>query len=133
MSRAITTSTGRLVPYRVTNLSGLTLEGEIRSLCTLAPETVSQLPSLFSQSVVESCTNVAGPSAGEALVRRIGDERLQDPREAYARIDALLHGGSDTLKEAIEQRFRNKVHRLYRISMKIEERSLTVFWAGTSV
>jgi hypothetical protein len=111
--------------YGISNLSGGTLETEIRSLYSLTPEYMEQLRSLFAESVIESCSQIAGTSSGEALVRRIGDGRLHSPEEAFDRIDALLGGGSDTLKRAIELRFRSKVHTLYRISMSLEAKRLS--------
>jgi len=125
MSATRTVHAHRLVSHGITNLAGLSLEAEIRSLYAISPETTLQIPSLFAQSVVETCSNIAGVSAGEALVRRIGDSRLQNPEEAYERIDTLLRSGSDTLKHAIEQRFRGKVHRLYRISMSLAMRRIS--------
>jgi len=118
-------SAQKLCSYGVANLGGLSLEAEIRSLCELSPESALQLPTLFAQSVVESCSNIAGASAGEALVRRIGDGRLENPEETYGSIDDLLGGGSDTLKQAIEQRFRGKVHRFYKMSVSLAIRCIT--------
>ena len=92
---------------------------------SLAPEIVGQLPTLFAESVVESCSTIVGASSGEALVRSIGDERLGRPENAFRRIDLLLGGGSDELKKAIRVRFRSKVHRLYRISMSLEAKGLS--------
>jgi len=125
MSVTKTVHTQRPTSHGLANQGGLSLEAEIRSLYAISPETTSQFPSLFAQSVVESCSNVAGASAGEALVRRLGDSTLQDPEEVYMRIDALLRGGSDTLKQAIEQSFRGKVHRFYRISMSLAVRRIS--------
>ena len=86
---------------------------------------MEQLSKLFAESVIESCSTIAGTS-GEALVRRIGDERLLSPRNTFGRIDALLGGGSDALKRAIELKFRSKVHRLYKISISLEAKRLSV-------
>jgi len=86
---------------------------------------MKQLSKLFAESVIESCSTIAGTS-GEALVRRIGDERLLSPRDTFGRIDALLGGGSDHLKRAIELKFRSKVHRLYKISISLEAKRLSV-------
>ena len=99
-------------------------EAEIRSLYSLAPENVRQLPTLFAESVVESCSTIVGASSGEALVRSIGDERLRSPEITFRRIDMVLGGGSQELKKAIKLRFRSKVHRLYRISMSLEAKGL---------
>lgn len=90
----------------------------------LAPEASSQLRSLFAQSVVESCWSIVGASTGEALVRRIGDRRLEDRQDAYEKIDTLLRGGSETLMRAVDQRFRSKVHRLYKVSLSLESKRL---------
>jgi len=125
MSVTKTVRVRRLASHSIANLAGLSLEGEIRSLYAISPETALQFPSLFAQSVVESCSNIAGASTGEALVRRIGDSRLQSPEEAYKRIDTLLGSGSDTLKQAIELRFRDKIHRFYRISMSLAMRRIS--------
>ena len=102
----------------------------------LLPEAVAQLPMLFAESVAKSCTSVLGEDAGEALVRRIGDHNLMVPDRAYGKIDAFLSGGSDMLKETIRQNFRDRVHRLYRIAMNVEARSLAasgVIQGGTAV
>jgi hypothetical protein len=104
--------------------AGLSLEAEILSLHSLAPETVEQLPTLFSESVVKSCTVVLGEASGEALVRRIGDSRLQSPYQVYARIESFLSSGADILKEAIKNAFRERVHRLYKAAMNLETRRL---------
>ena len=98
-------------------LAGLGLEAEIRSLNMMAPEMTSQLPTLFAETVVKSCYNVLGESSGEALVRRIGDDKLVNPDYAFRRIDLLLQGGSDSLKKAIRASFRTRVHRLYRTAV----------------
>jgi len=125
MSATRTVHARRLASHGSANLTGLSLEAEIRSLYAISPDTTLQFPSLFSQSVVETCSNIAGASAGEALVRRIGDSRLQNPEEAYERIDSLLGSGSDTLKQAIEQSFRGKIHRFYKISMSLAMRRIS--------
>jgi hypothetical protein len=91
----------------------------------MAPENAIQLPRLFAESVVEACSTVAGTASGEALVRRIGDERILMPAETFRRIDALLGGGSDTLKRTIQTKFRSKVHRLYKISMSLEAKQFS--------
>jgi len=89
------------------------------------PEVVAQLPVLFSESVAKSCTSVLGDGPGEALVRRIGDHNLTIPAQAYGRIDAFLSTGSEMLKEKIRQNFRDGVHRLYKIAMSVESKSLS--------
>jgi len=122
MSVTRTIHARRPASHGIAALGGLSLEAEIRSLYAISPETAVQFPSLFAQSVVESCSNIAGASVGEALVRRIGDSNLQNPEDAFRSIDTLLRGGSDTLKRDIEQRFRGKVHRFYRISMGLAMR-----------
>ena len=125
MTMATVATTRKLASYSVSSLNGMTLEAEIRSLYSLTPENMRQLASLFAESVVEACSTIVGTSSGEALVRRIGDSRLSSPEEVFRRIDALLGGGSNTLKKAIELRFRSKVHRLYRISMSLESKRLS--------
>jgi hypothetical protein len=114
MSVAISASRNGPASNWGAGLAGLGLEAEIRSLNMLAPEIVSQLPTLFAESVVKACSNSLGESSGEALVRRIGDRRLGIPGEAYGRIDSLLLGGSESLKKSIRTSFRMRVHRLYK-------------------
>ena len=97
----------------------LTLEEEIFSLHSLAPATLSQLPALFAESVVDSATRVLGETTGEALVRCIGDSKLKEPEMVYERLDSFLQGGSDDMKKAIVQAFKEKVHRLYQITMDV--------------
>ena len=121
----ITSSARKLSSPRAVTFNRITLEAEIRSLYSLKPESLKQLSTLFANAVVEACTSLTGVSTGEALLRRIGDEKLRSPVETYEQIDTLLHGGSETLKAAIEQRFRIKVHRLYKMSMNLEARSLS--------
>lgn len=120
MSQAVAASRLRPAYYWGAGFGGLSLEAEIRSLVTMAPGSASQLPSLFAESVVKSCSSVLGESTGEALVRRIGDKKLGNPDEAYSRIDSLLLGGSDSLKRSIRASFRAKVHRLYRHAMTVQ-------------
>jgi len=124
MAQAMTASYRKPALSSVSNLNGLSHEAEIRSLYSLAPENMKQLSKLFAQSVIESCSTIAGTSSGEALVRRIGDEKLQSPGDTFSQIDALLGGGADTFKRAIELKFRSKVHRLYKISMSLEAKRL---------
>ena len=96
----------------------------------LVPEAVAQLPVLFAKSVANACTSVLGAGPGEALVRRIGDHNLMIPAQAYGRIDAFFSTGSDMLKEAIRQDFRDGVHRLYKIAMNVESKNLSAEMAG---
>jgi hypothetical protein len=132
MSWTVTASRRKSVTGPVRVFSGLTLEAEILSLYSLAPDTVEQLPALFSESVVKSCTSVLGEASGEALVRRIGDSRLQSPYQVYTRIDSFLSKGADILKEAIRNGFRERVHRLYRVVMNLEARRLAPALANSS-
>jgi len=125
MAQSVVASTKKSTSTSLANLNGLSHEAEIRSLYSLSPENMRQLSKLFAESVVESCSAIAGTSSGEALVRRIGDEKLQSPEEAFGQIDTLLGGGSETLKKAIELKFRSKVHRLYRITMSLEVKHLS--------
>jgi hypothetical protein len=122
MAIAVTASGRKTFSSRVSGFEGLTLEAEIRSLHSLAPESVAQLHTLFADAVVKSCSSVLGDTSGEALIRRIGDERLRSPDEVYGRVDALLGGGSETLKNSIRSSFRSRVHRLYRITMSVRSR-----------
>ena len=85
----------------------------------LAPSTVSQLPVLFAESVVDSASKVLGEATGEALIRCIGDSKLKDPEMVYSRLDSFLLGGSETMKSAIIKAFRVKVHRLYKITVDV--------------
>jgi len=120
MAIAVTDSRRRSASKRSADYSGLTLEAEIRSLHSLAPESVAQLPTLFAESVVKSCSSVLGETSGEAMVRRIGDQMIGSPDFAFHRIDSLLLGGSETLKRSIRSSFRARVHRLYKITMGIQ-------------
>jgi hypothetical protein len=122
MAIAVTASRRKTVSSRVLGFDGLGLEAEIRSLHSLAPESVAQLPTLFAESVVRSCSSILGETSGEALIRRIGDKRLRSPEEVYERVDALLRGGSETLKKSIKGSFRTKVHRLYKITLDVQSR-----------
>jgi hypothetical protein len=120
MAIAVTDSRRKSASKRSADYNGLTLESEIRSLHSLAPGSVAQLPTLFAESVVKSCTSVLGETSGEALVRRIGDQSIRSPVYAFRRIDSLLLGGSETLKRSIKSSFRARVHRLYKITMGIQ-------------
>jgi hypothetical protein len=100
----------------------LTLEEEIFSLHSFAPEILAQLPRLFAESVVDASSKVVGDATGEALVRCIGDDRLRDPEQVYASLDSFLQGGSDEMRRAIVQSFSARVHRLYRITMELAAR-----------
>jgi len=120
MAITVNDSRGKSASIRSADYNGLTLEAEIRSLHSLAPESVAQLPTLFAESVVKSCSSILGESSGEALVRRIGDQSLRSPDYAFSRIDSLLLGGSETLKKSIRGSFRARVHRLYRITMGLQ-------------
>lgn len=101
----------------------LTLEEEIFSIHEVAPEALRELPELFAESVVDSATRVLGEATGEALIRCIGDSRLKDPTEVYARLESFLMGGSDEMKNAIIAAFKSKVHRVYRLTMEVAARS----------
>ena len=120
MSKAVASTARSATFERVSGFTGLTLEAEIRSLYSLAPDSLEQLPTLFSESVVKSCGSVLGEASGEALVRRIGDRRLKSPEMVYGRVDSLLLGGSGDIKRVIKRAFRSKVHGLYRLVMKIQ-------------
>jgi fructose/tagatose bisphosphate aldolase len=109
---------------RISELIGQTLEEEIFTVNSLAPEMVARLPSLFSDSVVDSVTNILGESSGEALIRSIGEERLMSPEETYEKLDSVLHGGSEILKSAIREDFRVRVHRLYKMTLDMAPASL---------
>jgi hypothetical protein len=116
MSRAISAmkpASGRHSPV----ITQLTLEAEILSLNQVAPEILEQLPGLFAEAVVDSATKVLGAATGEALIRCIGDSRLRDPTQVYARLDSFLLGGSDEMKRSIEHEFRRRVHGLYILAM----------------
>ena len=97
----------------------MTLEEEVLSLEQLAPHTLDQLPALFAESVVAVSTKVLGETTGEAFVRCIGDGKLRDPAEVYQRLDSFLLGGSGPIREAIMGEFRNRVHRLYRLTVQV--------------
>jgi len=102
---------------RISELIGQTLEEEILTVNSLAPGMVARLPLLFSDSVIDSVTNILGENSGEALIRSIGEERLMSPEETYESIDSVLRGGSEILKAAIREDFRVRVHRLYTMTI----------------
>ena len=97
----------------------MTLEEEVLSLKELAPYTLDQLPALFAESVVAVSTKVLGETTGEAFIRCIGDSKLSDPAEVYQKLDSFLLGGAGPIKEAIMEEFRNRVHRLYRLTVQV--------------
>jgi len=101
---------------RISELIGQTLEEEILTLDSLEPDMMARLPSLFSRSVIDSLISILGESSGEALIRRIGDERLMSPAEVYESLDKVLRSGSEILKVAIREDFRVRVHRLYKMT-----------------
>ena len=84
----------------------------------------NEIPSLFSQSAIESCSNIAGALAGEALVRRISNGSPGSPEKTYKRTDVLLWSGSDAPKQAIDQRFRSKVREFFKIAMNLATRRI---------
>lgn len=97
----------------------MTLEEEVLSLKELAPYTLNQLPALYAESVVFAATKVLGETTGEAFIRCIGDSMLRDPAEVCQKLDSFLLGGSGPIKEAITDEFRNRVHRLYRLTVQV--------------
>ena len=113
----MTTALQRKAAFRITNLIGQTLEEEVFTIHSIAPDTVRRIPSLFSESVVDSVTSILGPDSGEALIRSIGDESLLEPSLVYEKLDSVLHDGSEILKAAIREEFRVKVHRLYELAL----------------
>jgi hypothetical protein len=117
MPAVMSASLQKKAASRISELIGQTLEEEIFIVNSLAPDMVARLPSLFSDSVVDSVTSILGESAGEALIRSIGEERLMSPEETYASLDSMLHGGSEILKSAIREDFRVRVHRLYKMTL----------------
>ncbi len=119
MSQAVETRKVGRAQLRRPAVSQLSLEEEVFSLRTLAPETLNQLPTLFAESVVASAARVLGETTGEAFIRCIGDNRLKEPLEVYSRLDSFLLGGSEEMKKAIVQAFRNRVHRLYRLTLEV--------------
>ena len=102
---------------RISELICQTLEEEILSVNFLAPDVVSQFPSLFSDSVIDSVTNILGENSSEALIRSLGEERLMSPEETYEGLDSVFHNGSEILKAAIREDFRVRVHRLYSVML----------------
>lgn len=115
MSATISAALQEKAMGRITKLIGQTLEEEIFTLHSLLPDMVARLPSLFSESVIDSMTSILGESSGEALIRRIGDESLLNPTEVYETLDSVFQDGSKILKAAIREEFRVKVHGLYKM------------------
>ncbi len=100
----------------------LSLEEEILSLNSLAPRCLSQLPELFSESVVDAASRILGEATGEALVRCVGDSKLRDPDAVYDSLDSFLGGGAGDVKKVIQRVFAGKVHNLYRITLEVVSR-----------
>lgn len=120
MAAAMSTELQKKAVSRISKLIEQTLEEEILTVNSLAPEMVARLPSLFSDSVIDSITNILGENSGEALIRNIGEESLMSPTETYESLDSVFHGGSEILKAAIREDFRVRVHRLYGIALDAE-------------
>ena len=100
----------------------LSLEEEILSLHSFAPEVLVQLPRLFAESVVDASSRVLGEATGEALLRCIGDDKLKDPEQVYASLDFFLQSGSDEMRKAIIRSFHTRVNGLYKITMDFAAR-----------
>jgi hypothetical protein len=115
MAATISASLQKKAASRITALIGQTLEEEVFSLYSVSPEAVARIPSLFSESVVDTITSILGDDPGEALIRSIGDENLHEPSFVYSKLDSVLQDGSEILKAAIREEFRVKVHQLYEI------------------
>jgi len=124
MPVVIGTASSKRAADRISDLIGQTLDEEILTVNSLAPDMIARLPSLFSDSVVDSVTDILGENSGEALVRSIGEESLRIPEKTYERLDAMLHNGSEVLKAAIREDFRVRLHRLYTMVLDLKESSL---------
>ena len=112
MPVAISTVSQKKAVNRISELIGRTLDEEILTVDSLAPDMIALLPLLFSDSVVDSVINILGENSGEALLRNIGEESLRSPESTYESLDALFHNGSEVLKAAIREDFRVRLHRL---------------------
>jgi len=117
MASTLSTTVQRKAAGRITQLIGQTLEEEIFTINSAAPALIPRLPSLFSESVVDSITEILGDSAGEALLRSIGDENLHDPDCVYDALDEVCKDGGEFLKAAVREEFRVKVHKLYKLTL----------------
>ncbi len=121
MKSVATVSKQRSALRKRSDNSHLSLEEEVLSLHAIAPSTLSQLPVLFAESVVDSASKILGEATGEALLRYIGDSELRDPEAVYSRLNSFLRGGSDDMRRAIAKTFTSKVHTLYLITIEIAQ------------
>ena len=113
MPVAISAASQKKAADRISELISQTLDEEILTVASLAPDMITRLPLLFSDSVVDSVTDILGENSGEALVRSIGEKSLRSPEKTYESLDTLLHNGSEVIKAAIREDFRVRLHRLY--------------------
>ena len=127
MSEVISAVSQKKAVDLISELIGQTLDEEMFTVNSLAPDMLAQLPLLFSDSVVDSVTNILGENSGEALVRSIGEESLRNPEKTYERLDAMFHDGSEMLKAAIREDFRVRLHRLY---MMVLDLAPSIFQLG---
>lgn len=123
MSLAATTAKVKVKTQTKLSHPRLTMEEEILSLHAFAPATLSRLPEIFAESVVDSSSRILGESTGEAFVRCIGDSKLSDPEKVYSSLDTFLQGGSADMKRAILKAFAAKVHTLYKLTLDIAEQN----------
>jgi hypothetical protein len=102
----------------------LSTEVEIISLQTLAPGTLSRLPQVFAESVIDSAMRVLGESTGEAFIRWIGDGNLSDPDRVYSRMNTFSQVGLGEMKKVIQKTFSSKVHSIYKLAVDLARENL---------
>ena len=89
-----------------------TVEEDLLSLQALAPDMAEDLHSLFKEAVTYSLVGILGANEARALVRQIAGTDLESPYAVFETLDSFLHGGSQTLRNAIVEEFRVNVHLL---------------------
>src|SRR5215831_17851196 len=119
MSTVMTASVQKRAMRHISGLIAETMEEEIFALNSIEPKLTKQLPSIFADSVVRSASSILGEATGEALIRRIGEDKLKNPASVYQSLDEFLQGGADFLKGAIREEFRVRVHKLYRMTLEL--------------
>jgi hypothetical protein len=89
-----------------------TVEEELLTLQTLAPDTIEDLYHVFEETVIDSLVRILGENGATAAVILMAETNFESPSGVFAALDSIFQEGSQFLRRTIVEEFRASLHLL---------------------
>jgi hypothetical protein len=117
---------GRLYGPILQSDEGFSIEEDLRTINSMAPELLSELPRLFKNAVVDSIRSEMGRKDFGLILKSLPGIGPEHRPYVFRFLDSLYGDKARDLEDAIDRRFHTEVRQLLRNARRIETATLKI-------